>query len=1166
MPKSHNQNIKVACWNCRGLSASIPFLRTLLSSNDIVLVSEHWLHNNRLHQLNEVSSEFYTCARASRRSSEENFGLRRGQGGVAIFWRKNLRGITVIETIKHDRICGIRMEGMDNTIFIFLSVYMPASGSRDNFTVTIDELEAIIDNLEEGAVPIVCGDFNGSIGRKGGPRGIGAPNRAGVSIHNFMLRQNLIAANLTGSATGQLNTYEGHNGSSLIDYIMVPTFMKGSIVRCHTGQNEALNTSDHLPIEACIRLSTLPRTVTIGVAAERIRWDRCDMDLIVNEYQRPISRALVRVNETLDQDIVPKGDIDSCLDAITNILHETASVIPRSKFASHLKPYWNEELNLLKKDKMMWFNRWKVEGRTKESDDPVRVRMLASKKLFCKGLRRISRQYNDELIADAASKAEINHNDFWRLLKRTRGGNKVSTYTVRNQQGRVVVESGEILEVWRAHFDSISTPKDSENFDRAHFQHVTEHVKGLVQTEDVSIFLRDPISNFEVENAIKKLNNKKAPGYDGITAEHVKFAGMPIVQVICLLFNQCVRAEYVPLGLRKGIQVPLYKGKNACTLDCDNYRGITLLSTFNKLLEVIIWERLRGWWFRDRVVSDLQGAGRRGHSCIHTALTLQETISKEREGNKKVFVAYYDVSKAFDSVWIDGLFYQLHEMGITGSLWRLLYKMYVGFECCVRIGGEMSKWYGMDCGIHQGGYLSLVKYTAFINSLITTLEASNLCSTIYRINTSPIGYADDMAASTISKDRMDRVMTAVYEHGCKWRYSFNASKSAVLVFGENRAQRRVGSEARMFKLGTERVKERVYYDHVGIKTCVQGDTHVRTEEKVSKARKVLNMSTAIGIKRGGINISTCNIIYWSVVIPTLCFGCEAWLLKERDKVLLLAFQRYAARRIQRLHPRSLNATSTVCLGWMDIVNYVKARKVIFIRTIFCMEDHAPLKRVLLERVREYGVHDGNPYESPIIQILHICHEFDLLHQVQEMGIGRVYSKGEWKRLVWKKAWEIETSTINERMIDNQKLDIISIIGPQPSYSIWWTLSDNDQRFMRRCETMVKLTCHASLLKSDDCRLKRAPFGSKMCLLCNNAAYEDTRHMVMQCHAHEDSRREMMACIDGIRPLNGPESYGVLMGGSVLGWSFEEMTPIWQISCTYICKMYREVLNFHKIYH
>ena len=55
-----------------------------------------------------------------------------------------------------------------------------------------------------------------------------------------------------------------------------------------------------------------------------------------------------------------------------------------------------------------------------------------------------------------------------------------------------------------------------------------------------------------------------------------------------------------------GVQIPLFKGKDLSNLITDNYRGITLLSTFNKLFEILIWNRLKGWWVDEKVVSDLQ--------------------------------------------------------------------------------------------------------------------------------------------------------------------------------------------------------------------------------------------------------------------------------------------------------------------------------------------------------------------------------------------------------------------------------------------------------------------------------------------------------------------------------------------------------------------------------
>ena len=110
----------------------------------------------------------------------------------------------------------------------------------------------------------------------------------------------------------------------------------------------------------------------------------------------------------------------------------------------------------------------------------------------------------------------------------------------------------------------------------------------------------------------------------------------------------------------------------------------------------------------------------------------------------------------------------------------------------------------VECGIHQGGYLSLVKYTAFIDSLITSLETSGLCCAIYHSQSSTAGYADDVAACTVSK-RMDLVMDMVYSNGNTWRYSFNAKKSAVLVFGESKKERQIGSANRVFPRGTEKV-------------------------------------------------------------------------------------------------------------------------------------------------------------------------------------------------------------------------------------------------------------------------------------------------------------------------------------------------------------------------
>ena len=175
------------------------------------------------------------------------------------------------------------------------------------------------------------------------------------------------------------------------------------------------------------------------------------------------------------------------------------------------------------------------------------------------------------------------------------------------------------------------------------------------------------------------------------------------------------------------------------------------------------------------------------------------------------------MSKAFDSVWTEGLFFQLHALGVTGRTWRLMYRTYVNFKCCVRIHGKVSNWYPMLCGIHQGGFLSLVKYIIFINSLLVTLKDSDMCSKIYNVKTSPLGYADDLAVANTDKRKVDLMLHIVNKHSLKWRYFFNADKSAVLVFGETKRENLVNSNNRTYRLGSSYIKEKTSYDHVGFK-------------------------------------------------------------------------------------------------------------------------------------------------------------------------------------------------------------------------------------------------------------------------------------------------------------------------------------------------------------
>jgi hypothetical protein len=102
-------------------------------------------------------------------------------------------------------------------------------------------------------------------------------------------------------------------------------------------------------------------------------------------------------------------------------------------------------------------------------------------------------------------------------------------------------------------------------------------------------FMPEP-SLVEVEIAIGKLKRYKSPGTDQIPAELIKAGGetlySEIHKLICSIWNK----EDLPQQWKESIIVPIYKKGDKS--DCNNYRGISLLSTAYKILSNIRLARL----------------------------------------------------------------------------------------------------------------------------------------------------------------------------------------------------------------------------------------------------------------------------------------------------------------------------------------------------------------------------------------------------------------------------------------------------------------------------------------------------------------------------------------------------------------------------------------------
>ena len=234
-------------WNCRGLSTSLPYLDHLIHKGSKILVlSEHWLWPNDLHTLNDIIQEFDAIGKADNRLMEEGDGDR-GCGGVGMIWHNSIAAIP-ISGINSDRVCGIRfkMNDDDQSLMSVIGVYLSCLDvGVDCYREHLAELERVISESRLPGPVTALGDFNAHLDAE-------KCNLQGFLIQELRVGCDLRAVSQRTPARGPAHTYSSGNTRTTVDCVLTDVEAASMITSCVTHDMADLNTSDHLPITACM--------------------------------------------------------------------------------------------------------------------------------------------------------------------------------------------------------------------------------------------------------------------------------------------------------------------------------------------------------------------------------------------------------------------------------------------------------------------------------------------------------------------------------------------------------------------------------------------------------------------------------------------------------------------------------------------------------------------------------------------------------------------------------------------------------------------------------------------------------------------------------------------------------------------------------------------------
>jgi len=378
-------------------------------------------------------------------------------------------------------------------------------------------------------------------------------------------------------------------------------------------------------------------------------------------------------------------------------------------------------------------------------------------------------------------------------MKRAHSGNDTGTVyrIVRELSGRSRKKMAEILNAagdpkWQDFAKStLGSPRPPLDDAEKKFQE-TKAWKASVQALQQENWLQnsetfgDP-SEEELDEALAGMKGKKA--HHGLIPpdffKHSKVGR----RVLKEMFRKVFRGENMSDEWLTTAIVLIHK--DGSRKDPKNFRPISLLHSFEKILSVVVYNRIV-----DKAEGTLnwrQFGFRRGRSTRHAVFLLGRRLEElNRTGCRSISI-FLDFAKAFDSLCYTKAFAVLRAQGVNRGVVDLLERLYGGAGMQIKVReGEYLPTFVQRAGIRQGSSLSPLLFILILDFAMT---AYGRAVEEHGFENRWLGYADDLQIEAGSEEEA-QIKLIELQAACRYvGLKLNGKKTKLLCVNTGAADR-----------------------------------------------------------------------------------------------------------------------------------------------------------------------------------------------------------------------------------------------------------------------------------------------------------------------------------------------------------------------------------------
>ena len=333
----------------------------------------------------------------------------------------------------------------------------------------------------------------------------------------------------------------------------------------------------------------------------------------------------------------------------------------------------------------------------------------------------------------------------WKTINRVLEKDVKSTnLSAIESEGKTLTKGYDILEALNRLFVSVGPDLAKQiwsNSDDDCLKHIIpENREMLFQTVDEEYVL----------NAINRLEREKASGPNMVTITLVKDAAISIAYPLMVIYNASLINGIFPDVWKLARVTPIYK--SGPKTDTNNYRPISVISVFSRMLERLTHDQLFEFIKTNKRLTRNQAAFRKHYSTITSLVGSTDYWYESIDHSKVNLTVFLDLKKAFDTVDHSVLMEKLRVYGVRGKPGEWIESYLTNRKQFCSLNGLHSKARKVTCGIPQGSCLGPLLFIIYLNDLEECLQSSRA-----RI------YADDTSLTITSSDPAKLVDDAHHE-------------------------------------------------------------------------------------------------------------------------------------------------------------------------------------------------------------------------------------------------------------------------------------------------------------------------------------------------------------------------------------------------------------------